>query len=348
MGTEAHKSSKPLRRATIKSVARRAGVTPTTVSRALNNKPDISPATKARILAIAEAMGYVPSTLARNLATQRTQTIGLAVRTIADMWVAEVVPAIEDGLREAGYSVFLSTHYINAERERQAIDAFHSRQVEGIIVISSVRQDEYLSLQREYGIPIVLISPLMDTTHPYTVLSDDEAGAVLATEHLVSLGHRRIGYIGVPRWVIRAQNRLKGYRHALRAHDIPYERSLVVLGDAHQEGGYQGILKLLSLSRPPTAVVCFNDLTAIGVLRGAKATGIRVPDDLSITGFDDVPMTEYVEPPLSTMRQDAYGLGQQAVTMLLDLIAGREPSEVPVVLPTELVERESTAECSTG
>ena len=184
MNTEDQGAPQPLRRATIKSVARRAGVTTTTVSRALNNKPDISPTTKARILAIAEEIGYVPSTLARNLATQRTQTIGLTVRTIADMWVAEVVPAIEDGLRDAGYSVFLSTHYVNAERERQAINAFHSRQVEGMIVISSVRQDEYLSLQQEWGIPIVLISPLMDTTFPYTVLSDDADGAAQATEHL--------------------------------------------------------------------------------------------------------------------------------------------------------------------
>jgi len=348
MSPETHKLSRPVRRATIKSVARRAGVTPTTVSRALNDKPDISPTTKARILAIAEEMGYVPSTLARNLATQRTHTIGLAVRTIADMWVAEVVPAIEDGLREAGYGVFLSTHYLNAEREHQVIKAFHSRQVEGIIVISSVQRGEYLSLQQEWGIPIVLISPLMDTAYPYTVLSDGEGGARLATEHLISLGHRRIGYIGVPSWVIRAQDRLKGYRHTLQQHGISYDRSLVVPGDAHQEGGYQGVRKLLSLPQPPTAVVCFNDLTAIGVLRGAHAAGLHVPDNLSIIGFDDVPMAEYVEPPLSTVRQDTYGLGHKALTMLLDLIAGREPPEVPVVLPTEVVERESTAKCPTG
>ena len=119
-------------------------------------------------------------------------------------------------------------------------------------------------------------------------------------------------------------------------------------GDAHQEGGSQGLRRLLSLSRPPTAVACFNDLTAIGVLREAKTAGIRVPDDLSVMGFDDVPMTEYVDPPLSTVRQDTYGLGHAALTMLLELVAGREPSEAPVVLPTELVERGSTAECSTG
>jgi DNA-binding LacI/PurR family transcriptional regulator len=331
-----------MRRVTIKSVARRAGVTTTTVSRALNDKPDISPATKARILAIAEAIGYVPSSLARSLATQRSQTVGLAVRTIADMWVAEVVPAIEVGLREAGYSVFLSSHYANEERERLAVEAFQSRQVDGIIVISSVLQDEYLSLQREWRIPIVLISPLMDRTHPYIVTSDDEAGAALATEHLISLGHSRLGYIGVPRWVLRAQSRLDGYRRTLAANNIPYDASLVVLGDAHQEGGFQGIRKLLSLSNPPTAVVCFNDLTAIGVLRGARAAGVRVPQDLSIMGFDDVPMTEYVDPPISTIRQDAYGLGEHALSMLLDLMSDRRSPKTEVVLPTELVVRNST------
>ena len=343
MSKKDHKSSKPTRRATIKSVAQRAGVTITTVSRALNNKPDISPATKARILAIAEEMGYVPSTLARNLAAQRTYTIGLAVRTIADMWVAEVVPAIEDGLRETGYGVFLSTHYLNAERERQAVKAFHGQQVEGIIVISSVLQGEYLSLQQEWGTPIVLIGPLMDTTHPYTVQSDDEGGVRLATEHLISLGHRRIGHIGVPDWVIRAQERLKGYRHALQRNGIPYEPSLIVPGDAHQEGGYQGIRDLLSLPQPPTAVVCFNDLTAIGVLRGAHAAGVRVPKDLAVIGFDDVPMARFVEPPLSTVRQNTPAIGQQALAMLLDLINDKERSIAPVILPTELVVRETSA-----
>ena len=348
MEDQGHTPPQPMRRATIKSVAQRAGVTTTTVSRALNNKPDISPATKARILAIAEEMGYVPSALARNLASQRTHTVGLVVRTIADQWVAEVVPALEDGLRDAGYGVFLNTHYLNAERERQAVKAFHSRQAEGIVVISSVLQSEYLSLQQEWGTPIVLISPLMDTTYPHTVASDDQGGGRLATEHLISLGHRRIGHIGVPEWVIRAQERLSGYRLTLELHGIPFESELVVSGDAHQDGGYQGIQQLLSLPQPPTAVVCFNDLTAIGVLSGAHAAGIRVPHDLAVVGFDDVPMARFVQPPLTTVRQDTPAIGQQALTMLLDLIDAKGTSTAPVTLPTELVVRETTAIPSTG
>lgn len=312
------------------------------MSRALNDKPDISPATKARILAIAEEIGYVPSSVARSLVTQRTHTIGLAVRTISDMWVAEVVPAIESGLHEAGYSVFLSSHYVNAEREREVVETFRNRQVDGIIVISSVRRDEYATVQAEWGIPIVLVSPLMDTTHPHMVRSRDRQGARKATEHLLSLGHRRIGYIGVPHWVTRGQDRFQGYRHTLKYHGIAFDDTLVVLGDAHQEGGQEGIRTLLSLPQPPTAVLCFNDLTAIGVLRGAKLAGLCVPRDLSVMGYDDVPMAQYVDPPLSTMRQDTGGLGQHTLTMLLDLIGGQEHS-APVMLETQLIARDSTA-----
>lgn len=335
--------TQPVRRATIKTIARRAGVTTTTVSRALNDKPDISPATKARILAIAEEVGYVPSTLARSLVTQqRTHTIGLAVRTISDMWVIEIVPAIEEVLREAGYEVFISTHYVNAKREKHLIETFRSRQMDGIIVVSSVLPDEYTQLQAKWGIPIVLVSPLADAAHRYIVHTDDIGGAQLATNHLISLGHRRIGYIGVPSWIVRGQDRFKGYRLALEARGISFDSALVFEGDGHEEGGAEGIQGLMSLSNPPTAVFCFNDLTAIGALQQAKSMGLLVPRDLSLIGFDDVPLTQYFDPPLTTIHQDMNQLGRRAAWMALDLIARRE-TEAPITLETRLVVRGSTA-----
>ncbi len=331
----------PIRRVTIKDIAREAGVSLATVSRALNDKPDISDGTKARIHALAQEMGYVPSAIARSLVTQRTRTIGLAVRTISDLWVAEIVPAIESVAREANYEVFLSCHYATAKLEKRVVETFRNRQVDGIIIVSSIASDEYRSLQTEWNVPIVLIAPLLDTTHYYTVRADGVKGARLATDHLIALGHRRIGYIGVPSWVACGQRRLDGYRHALLAQDIPYDPCLVVLGDAHEQGGLEGMQLLMTLPQPPTAVFCFNDLTAIGALRGARLRNVRVPENVSLVGFDDVPLAQHIDPPLTTIRQDMGEIGCRACQMLLDLMAGHDPV-APLLLETRLVVRESS------
>lgn len=330
------------RRATIKSIARRAGVSLTTVSRALNDKEDIHPETKARIQAIADEMGYSPSTIARSLVTQRSHTIGLAVRTIADMWVAQIVPAIEEELRQAGYGVFLSMHYADVDQERRVLDTFRNRQVDGVIVVSSVMGPGHTVLHERFSVPTVLISPLKATSHPFVVSTDEQRGVQVATERLIGLGHRRIGHISVPTWVLPGWDRLQGYQHALEAAGLSVDWDLIFTGDAHEEGGREGLLALMSLPDPPTAVVCFNDLTAVGALRGARQLGLSVPGDLSVMGFDDVPLARYVEPPLSTMRQDTHALGQRAAQMLLDLMAGHRPL-APVVLATTFVDRGSTA-----
>ncbi len=334
------------RRSTIKQIAREAGVSVTTVSRALNDKPDIHPATKSRILSVAAQLGYTPNPMARGLVSQRTFTLGLAVRTISDMWVAQIVPAIEELARANGYEVFLSTHYADPEQELHVLEAFHQRYVEGILVISSTLGDAYPALQERWGIPIVLVSPLIATPHRYVVRTDDVGGAKAATAYLIQLGHRRIGHIGVPTWTLPGRERLDGYRQALEAHSLTYNPRWVVLGDADVTGGLEGARQILSLPDPPTALFCFNDLTAVGVLRAAREQGLRVPHDLSVVGFDDVPFACYVDPTLSTMHQDTRALGHQATQMLLERIAGDEP-EAPVELQTHLIVRDSTAPPST-
>ncbi len=330
----------PSRRATIKSIARRAGVSLTTVSRALNDKADIHPETKACILAIAEELGYTPSSIARSLVTQRSHTIGLAVRTIADMWVVQIVPAIEEELRRAGYGVFLSLHYADAEQERHVLDTFRNRQVDGVLVISSVMGEDHALLHQRFSVPTVLISPLRATSHPFVVSTDEQQGVQTATEWLIGLGHRRIGHIGVPTWALPGWDRLQGYRRALESAGLGVDPDLIFVGDAHEEGGREGLLALRSLPDPPTAVLCFNDLTAVGALRGARQLGLTVPDDLSLIGFDDVPLARYIEPPLSTIRQNTHALGQRAAQMLLELMAGGQPP-APVVLDTTFVDRGS-------
>jgi DNA-binding LacI/PurR family transcriptional regulator len=326
------------RRVTIDRIAREAGVSLTTVSRALNDRPDIHPDTRARILAIARELGYTPSAIARSLATQRTHTIGLAVRTHLDAWAAQILMTVENAAREAGYEVFVSTHNAEVDREHSVLRAFHSRHVEGMILVSSVLGEDIAMLQQSTGTPLVLISPLVQSSHRYTVQTDDFGGARSGTEYLIRLGHKRIAHIGVPEWTAPGRDRLQGYRAALKAHGIPLDPGLELAGDAHETGGSAGVQTLLALPKPPTAVHCFNDLTAVGVLHEARMKGVRVPEDLSVVGFDDVPLARYLDPPLTTSRQDMEALGGQAIRMLLDLIGGRE-TQAPILLDTELVER---------
>jgi DNA-binding LacI/PurR family transcriptional regulator len=330
------------RRVTIDRIAREAGVSLTTVSRALNNRPDIHPDTRARILTVAQELGYTPSAIARSLATRRTHTIGLAVRTHLDVWAAQTLLPIENAARDSGYEVFVSTHNAEVDRERSILKAFYSRHVEGMIVVSSVLGEDIPALQESTGIPIVLISPLVQASHRHTVRTDDVRGARSGTEYLIRLGHRRIAYIGAPEWTAPGRDRLEGYRAALETHGIPWDPQLVFGGDAHETGGSEGVQALLALDDAPTAVMCFNDLTAVGVLHGARMKGVRVPENLSVVGFDDVPLAKYLNPPLTTNRQDTGALGRQAIGTLIELIAGRE-TQGPIVLDTELVERSSCA-----
>jgi LacI family repressor for deo operon, udp, cdd, tsx, nupC, and nupG len=314
----------------------------TTVSRALNDRPDIDLETRERILAIAQDLGYAPSAIARSLATQRTHTIGLAVRTHLDMWDAEVILPIEELARASGYEVFVSSHHAEPDRERSVRRAFHSRHVEGMIVINSVLGEEILTRHVSLGIPVVLISPLVQPPDRYTVQSHDVGGARSAAEYLIRLGHRRIAHLGAPVWSTPGRDRLQGYRAALEAHGIDWDRELVLEGDAHETGGLEGAQALLAIPEPPTALFCFNDLTAVGAYHGARRKGVDLPRDLSVVGFDDVSLVHCMDPPLSTVRQDMEALGGQAAQMLFDLIAGRE-AQPPVILDTELVERQSCA-----
>jgi DNA-binding LacI/PurR family transcriptional regulator len=329
------------RRMTINNLADLAGVSVSTVSRVLNNKPDVSPETRERVLAIAAEAGYTPSALARSLVTQRTHIVGLGARTSSDQWWAEVVTSIEQVMHEAGFKVFLSNHYMEAARERAVVETFRSWQVDGIIVVTSVLAAEYSAPRVQRGIPIVLIHPLRETDHHYVIQADDVQGAHQATSYLIRLGHRRIGHVGLPSEYLPGRDRLEGYRQALEAAGLAYDPSLVVLGSSPEKGGETGMERLLSLPKPPTAVFCFNDLLAIDALRRARTMGRRVPDDVSVIGYDDIALARYVEPALSTVRQDTAALGRRAALMLLDLIAGRETG-APIRVETQLVEREST------
>jgi len=321
----------------IKDIALEAGVSPSTVSRALHNHPHISKKTGARIHRLAQEMSYTPSLLARSLVTQDTATIGLVITYTSDPFLARLVTGVEETARSCGYSIFLSNSYRDYDRELEVVRSFHERRTNGIIITGSQIDTDYVDLYDRFPLPIVLINC---RTYPYSVSADKRSGAKQAVEHLIQLGHRRIAFVS-NQSVHTNHDRLTGYRQALRKHDIPIDNSLIVAGDGMLEGGARAGLQLLNLPQPPTAIFCFNDMTAVGVLTALGEAGLQVPRNCSVVGFDDLEISAYFSPPLTTVRQPCYQMGQAAMRMLLQLIRGESDVQAEV-LPTELVVRETT------
>ena len=335
----------PSRQTSIKDIARMARVSHPTVSRALQNSPLVNAATAAKIRKIAEAAGYRPSAVARGLVTRRTKTVGLVVTTVADPFAGEVAWGIEQAANDHGYAVFLANSNANAEHERKVVQALAERRVDGIIVTSSRVGSDYLPLLAELNVPMVLVNDQYPGEFVHSVMIANEDGSRAATEHLIELGHRRIAYVGDRSGYQTETERLEGYKQALDAARIEFDYELAIRGDGRPEGAAEAVDALLKLAEPPTAVCCYNDMTALGVMRAIRARGLRVPEDVSVTGFDDLFFAEYLEPPLTTVRQPMRRMGEMAMENLLKLMAG-EDSVAQVKAEADLIVRGSTAKAS--
>lgn len=326
----------------IYDIAKKAGVSPSTVSRALEDHPRIGAATRQRIQQLAREMDFVPSTVARSLAANKTWTIGLILAGISDPFMGRVVEGIEQVASEAGFTVLMSTSQNDREREISLIETLRKRRVDGIIVLASHLFDRYPRFFESNKIPIVLLNEQNPGEYMHFVAVDDVHGTQLAVEHLLALGHRRIGYVGVTNRPKSNECRLKGYLAALEAAGIVSDPSLVFVPEgieSHAEAG-EACLELL-LAAGATAICCYNDTIAIGLLAACYKRGIAVPDRLSIIGFDDIEMASYAIPPLTTIRQPRFELGQRAMHMMLALLNGQESSNQ--VVSGELVVRGTTA-----
>jgi LacI family transcriptional regulator, repressor for deo operon, udp, cdd, tsx, nupC, and nupG len=337
-------------RVSIKDVAKAAGVSHSTVSRALANSPLIPESTRRRIQRVARRMGYAPNAIARGLVMQRTRTIGVIVTTIEDPFIAEVVRGIEEVAADHAYRIFLGTSLNDPAREVDLVRALREWRVDGVIVESSRVGALYQPLLKEIGAPIVLINNQKQPgsgSSPKSARSDrirsvavnDVAGGALATRFLISQGHRVIAYLGGPSNHVANRKRLVGYRRALKQAGILYEPALVVPGSGRADTGEHALL-FFERSARPTAIFCYNDMTAIGALAALKQHGLRVPDDVSLIGFDDIPFARYVDPPLTTIHQPKDEMGRQATRMLFDLLD--EKNVADVIVPGELIERGST------
>lgn len=328
-------------RVSIKDIAKAAGVSHSTVSRALRNSPLVNAETAAYIRRLAEEMGYIPNVVAQSLVTQRTYTIGLVVTSISDPFVDQIVAGIEDLATREGYSVFLSSSHADPGREIAVVETFHRRRVDGVIVLASRVGSMYTERLQELGVPIVLINNQAEGAYLYSVAVDDLNGARKAVRHLIDQGHTCIAYAGCHFRPPSNRRRLEGYRQELARAGLPYVSELVVHARSFSdlENGRLTLERLLDTGA--TAVFCYNDRMAIGLMVEARERGIRIPADLSVVGFDNIEASWYVSPPLTTVHQPRFEMGRQAMQMLLNLLAGEEVDDI--ILPCKLVVRESTA-----
>jgi DNA-binding LacI/PurR family transcriptional regulator len=326
----------------IKDIARVAKVSHSTVSRALHNSSLVNHETAERIRQIAREKGYRPSAVARSLVTRKTRTIGVVVTRIADPFIAEVVNGIEEVANDHGYSVFLANSNADPDREVKVVHSFHERRVDGILVTASRVGALYMPLLTEMRVPTVLINNQHPGEFVHSVMIDNPAASRQATEHLLQLGHKRIAYIGDQFGFQSDIERFAGYRSTLEVADIPFFPELTAHGDGKAEGGMRAMEKLLGLADPPTAVFCYNDMSALGALRAIHAHGLRVPDDISVVGFDDLFIASYISPTLTTISQPMRQMGSMAMEILLNLFSGSN-SKTNMKVQGQLIVRESTA-----
>lgn len=329
-------ASKP---ATIKDVANAVGLSIATVSRALSNPSMLNAATLERVSRAIDELGYRPNLTARNLKTNETRLTMVVVPSLSPFFL-EFFHGAEQAARERGYSVLVGHTDRDPDRERGFIDQVNSRRADGMVLVSSMDMAT-LSAGSHRLPPIVIALDIAPDTDLPNVRVDHAAAAAEATKHLLSLGHRRIAHIAGAAASPMTMHRLEGFQRALAAYGVPYDPQLCVQGAFTVESGEQAMEALLARTAAPTAVFAANDEMAIGAIRALRRAGLKVPQDVSVIGFDDQLIAALYEPPLSTVRIPTFEIGYLAMTKLIRMMAG-ERIEDSTVLPCQLVIRHST------
>ncbi|HXK61038.1 MAG TPA: LacI family DNA-binding transcriptional regulator [Acidobacteriota bacterium] len=324
--------------ASIKTIAEKAGVSASTVSRALRDDPRISPETKKLVQSLAHELGYTPSQVARSLVLKRTHTVGVVVTTVADPYVSQVMAGVETVAHGEGYALILATSGGVPERELQAVEILRRHRVDALIIASSRAGDLYAELMSELQEPLVVINAEAHGPNSVSVRSDTELGARLATRHLLDLGHRRIAFLGGPAASHSSTQRRNGYLAALQEAGVRPDHRLLLPGAGEAADGRRALPWLLDLGA--TGVVCYNDLSALGLLAAAAADGVAVPETLSVVGIDNMPFGVLSHPPLTTVDQQVAELGRQAMKAALAAAAGEQVNDR--VLESRLILRGST------
>jgi LacI family transcriptional regulator len=329
---------------TISDVARAAGVSMATVSRVLNGYEHVTPAKRQRVTDAMERLGYTVNLQARSLAGGRLGIIGMLVHDLSNPYAAQIVQGIDTALQQVEYELALYTTHLRSSKEVGFANMLAQGSVDGLLVSLPLIPEAYLRKLSERGFPYVVITDLkdFDDFSPSIGITNWQ-GAYDGTSYLLGLGHRRIGLVGGPTAMRSASERLDAYQTALADENVPFDPMLVQRGDYIPERGYEAASLLLDLPDPPTAIFATNDFSAQGVYNAVMARGLRIPDDVSILGFDDIPLASYLHPPLTTVRQPMLELSRTAIEMVIRQIENPGIPADKLILPTELVVRDSCA-----
>lgn len=305
---------------TMKDVAKRAGVSVATVSHVMNATRKVAPETEKRVKKIMEQLDYHPNAVARSLKTQRTHTIGLIVSDISNPFFSTLVRGAEDFAMENGYSLIVCNTDETLSKEKLYIDVLLQKKIDGMVIAPTGKSNQNLQLLLDRNVPVVFVDRTLDGIECDAVLSKNLEGAYQATKHLIEHGHRRIGIIIGLEQVSTSRERLKGYKRALNESDIGFDDRLVVQANSRVQGGKEVVSELLASNHRPSAIFVTNNLMTIGAMQGLKENGLQCPRDLSLIGFDDFEWAETLTPSLTTVAQQPYKIGFEAVKLLLNNI----------------------------
>ena len=328
---------------TIRDVARLAGVAPITVSRVINNSGYISDETQERVKAAITQLGYVPNTLARSLRSRQTSMLALVLTDITNPFWTTVARGVEDAASDAGFNLILCNTDESDEEQDRYLHALLQKQVDGVLLVPAHNRPEPVQFIRRQNVPVVILDRRLEGQATDVVRCDSTTGAHELTSLLVSLGHCQIAALVGPQGVSTAEDRALGYRQALQEASLPCKVDQVIYGEFTIESGYAMTCQALALNPQPTALFAGNNFIAIGALKALRDAGLRVPEDVAVVGFDDLPATMVVEPFLTVAAQPAYEMGKRATELLLARLAGRAPEGYQeIILPTELIVRRSS------
>jgi len=331
---------------TLKDIAHRVGKSVTTVSRALHDFDDVSPDTKAEVRSIAEELGYIPNIHAQRLQSKHTDTIGFIMPTFgprfSDPFFSEFLTGIGNQAAKMGFDLLVSTRPPGTMELQTYQKDVRSPRVDGFIIVRTRQQDQRIKFLSQMNFPFVAFGRMLGHNDYAYVDEDGEYGMGLITCHLVDLGHKRIAYLDAPEHFMFAHYRRQGFMDGLKENSLEIDPDLMVTGDMTQRAGFQLATDLLNRELPPTAIVACNDLMALGAISAAQKLGLTVGKDVAITGFDNIPLAEHCHPPLTTVHQPIYQIGEMVCEMLIKQIRAEPLEQEQIILQPSLVVRQSS------
>ncbi|PSV65470.1 HTH-type transcriptional repressor PurR [Photobacterium angustum] len=328
--------------ATIKDVARMAGVSTTTVSHVINKTRFVAEATQQKVLAAVDELNYAPSAVARSLKCNTTRTIGMLVTKSTNPFFAEVVHGVEEYCYNSGYTLILCNTEGNLEKQRDYLRMLSEKRVDGLLVMCSDLDQMLLDLlERKNDLPMVIMDWGPESPHTDNILDNAENGGYIATKHFIENGHKKIGCLSGQADKSTCQERLKGFRKAMAEADLTFNEDWLLDGDFECESAVEAAQKFIAMEDRPTAIFCFNDIMAMALISTFEQAGLRVPDDISIIGYDNIDLAPYFAPPLTTIHQPKRRLGKKAIEILLERVKDKNHERQTFEMTPKLVERKS-------